>query len=78
MTGGKREDITHTKTGGTELDYIAAKTEQPWTLRMVCPIAVGRGPFGAKLKSKAAAFYLANCVRAEILHDSRPNTHTEQ
>ena len=57
MTDGKREDITYAKTGGTELNYIAAKTKQPWTLRMVCPIAVGRGPFGAKLKSKAAAFY---------------------
>ena len=32
----------------TEINYIAAKTKQPWTLRMVCPIAVGRGPFGAR------------------------------
>ena len=37
---------------------------------MVCPIAVGRGPFGAKLKSKAAAFYWADCDahRVDLSH----------
>ena len=55
LTDAKREDCTHTKTGDAELTYIAAKTKQPWTFRTVCPVAVGREPFGAELESKAAA-----------------------
>ena len=58
------------------LTYIAAKPEQPWTLRTDYPVVVGREPFGAKLESKAAASRWTT-PNAGALHGSSTHTHTK-
>ena len=58
------------------LTYIAAKPEQPWTLRTDYPVVVGREPFGAKLESKAAASRWTT-PNAGTLHGSSTHTHTK-